>query len=198
MRLLQFGILASLLAILLSGCGAAGLADDAARYGDDLSRLAVRYGDDIARQADDLGRSAQKSDEAIQYWDEIMRASNVVDDGARLLYTESSLTPVQAEFVTYLRTEGQLVDDESLLFLQGVCFTVGLMKEDGKLPTKPVSQKYIEAVADHNDIPLSGFLDFAGSILDFSRALIDESPETDQKAADVLFDGLCLVKYEKK
>jgi hypothetical protein len=188
--LLQFTILVGLLAISLSGCA---VTDDATRYGDDLLRVATRYGDDIAKQADDIGRSAQKSDEAVRYWDDILRASGFVDDGSRLLYRTERLTPVQASFVSYLKTEGDLEESEALLYLQGVCYVAGKLRDTNKLPPKSISQKYIEEVAQKNGIPLSRSEEFTVSFLNFTQALINENPDTDQKAASTLFNGLCLV-----
>lgn len=189
-RLLQFTILASLLATLVSSCA---LTDDAARYGDDLVRVATTYGDDIARQADDIGRTAQKSDDVVQHWDKILRASRFADDGARLIYTRSNLTPVQASVVDHLITEGKLADNEALLYLQGVCFAIGKLRDTNMLPSKSISQQYIEAVANQNDIALSWSEEYTISFLQFTEALIAENPETDQQAARMLFDGLCLV-----
>jgi|WetSurMetagenome_2_1015567.scaffolds.fasta_scaffold174281_2 hypothetical protein len=194
-RLLYVSILSILIVGLSTGCGSAGLADDAGRYGDDLIRLASKYGDNIAIESaqytDEVGRTVQLSDEAIQYWDDILRSSQVVDGGARLLHRDTNLTPLQNKFVSYLRTEGNLADEESLLYLQGVCYYVGFVKDWGSPPSKSSAQKYIENVADSNDIPLSSMMDFTESVVVFSQALIDETG-TQQKASEVLFNGLCL------
>jgi hypothetical protein len=195
-RLLHISVLMILIVGLSTGCGAAGLADDAGRYGDDLIRLASEYGDNIAiesaQYADEVGSTVQLSDEAVQYWDDILRSSQVVDGGTRLLYRDASLTPIQNKFVSYLRTEGNLADDESLLYLQGICYYVGFVRDWGSPPSKSSAQKYIEKVADHDGIPLSSIVDFTESVVGFSQAMIDETPGTQQKAPEVLFNGLCL------
>src|SRR5688572_19545806 len=86
----SISILISILVVILAGCApaartVANQADDAVRLiGDDVARIVTNYGEDVARTsqqyADDIGRQAQYSDEAMRYWDDVLRASQAYDD----------------------------------------------------------------------------------------------------------------------
>lgn len=194
-----------LLAVLLAGCASAARnvanqGDDVVRLiGDDIARIASNNGDEIARTAqqyaDDVPRQAQYSDEAARYWDDVLRSSQSVDDQARLLlYRSENLSPLQADFVTWLRSEANLSESESLLYLQTVCSVANYVQYYNEYPSQSSTQFYAEQVAGQNGILLFSIADFAESVLNFTAGLIENNGTySRQEAASLLFEGLCLI-----
>lgn len=201
----SISMLISILVVILAGCApaaraVANQADDAVRYiGDDVARIAANYGDDIARTsqqyADDVGRQTQYSDEALQYWDDALRASPTFNKNALvLLYRDENLTPLQDDFVRWLTDDVGLEPNQSLLYLQDVCFVVGFYKDNNDYPHKSDAQSYIEQVADYNGIPISSIVDFTESVFSLVDWLINRNDSySPQDSAELLFNGLCLV-----
>jgi hypothetical protein len=195
----------SLLTILCVGCApaaksVANQADDAVRLiGDDIARLATKYGDDVARTsqqyADDVGRQTQYSDEALSYWDDVIRSSQSFDDDAlRLLYQRENLSPLQDDFVSWLRAEANLSESESLLYMQSVCSVANYVQFYNEYPSKSFTQFYIEQVAEQNGILIFSIADFTESVLDLTAWLIEgDGSYSQQEGASLLFQGLCLV-----
>jgi hypothetical protein len=195
----------SLLVVLLVGCAPAARsvsnqADDAVRlFGDDIARFATKYGDDVARTsqqyADDVGRQTQYSDEALRYWDEVIRSSQLFDEGSlRLLYQNDNLSPLQDDFVRWLRAEANLSENESLLYLQSVCSIANYVQFYIDYPSKSYTQFYVEQVAAENGILIFSIADFSESALSYTTWLIEgDGSYSRQEGASLLFEGLCLV-----
>jgi hypothetical protein len=197
--------LISVLIVLSVGCAPAARtvaneADDAVRLiGDDVARFASKYGDDIARTsqeyADDVGRQTQYSDEAVRYWEETLLSSQTLEKSSLvLLYQDQNLTPLQANFVKWLREETILTDKESLLYLQTVCSITDYVQFYNKYPSKSATQFYVEQVAAENHILVFQITDFTESAINYTYWLITgEGSYSQQDGASLLFQGLCLV-----
>ena len=188
----------SLLVVLLVGCAPA--ADDVVRLiGDDIARFATKYGDEVARTsqqyADDVGRQTQYSDEAVRYWDDVIRSSQSFDEGSlRLLYQSDNLSPLQDDFVRWLRAEANLSENESLLYLQSVCSVANYVQFYNEYPSKSSTQFYVEQVAEQNGILIFSIADFTESVLSYAAWLIEgDGSYSQQEGATLLFEGLCLV-----
>jgi len=195
----------SLLVVLMAGCApaarsVANQADDAVRLiGDDVARFATKYGDDVARTsqqyADEVGHQAQYSDDALRYWDEIIRSSQSLDESAFiLLYRSENLSPLQANFVTWLRAEANLSENESLLYLQAVCSVANYVQFYNDYPSTSSTQSYVEQVAEENGILIFSIADFTEAVLSYTAGLIEgDGSYSRQEGASLLFEGLCLV-----
>ena len=198
-------LLLSLFVVLLVGCASVGRTvvnegDDAVRLiGDDILRLISKNGDEIAQTsqqyAHSVGSQAQYSDEAIRYWDDVIRSSQTFDENAlALLYRPGNLTPLQDNFVTSLQTGTTLSRNESLLYMQEVCYVANYVQYFNQYPSQSSAQFYVEQVAEHNGILIFSIGDFTESALKYATWLIQgDGSYSQQDGAKLLFDGLCLV-----
>ena len=197
--------LISVLVLVSVGCSTVGRVvanegDDAVRLiGQDVERLASKYGDDIVRTsqeyADDVGRQSQYSDDAVRYWNQVLRSSQSLEKSTLvLLYEDRNLTPLQANFVKWLREETILTDKESLLYLQTVCSIADYVQFYNEYPSKSATQFYVEQVAAENGILVFQIADFTESALNYTGWLIrGDGSYSQQEGASLLFQGLCLV-----
>jgi hypothetical protein len=176
--------------------------DDVVRLiGRDIERLASEYGDDVVRTsqeyADDVGRETQYSDEAVQYWDDVLRSSSsqtVEKSTSVLLYRDRNLSPLQANLVNRLRENSILTDEEALLFLQTVCSIADYVQYYNDYPDTSATQFYVEQVAAENGILVFQIADFTDSAITYTTSLINGTHTySQQEGARIIFEGLCLV-----
>ena len=199
--------LISVVVVLSVGCSTAGRvvesegANVTRLIGEDIAQVASKYGDDIVRTsqeyADDVGREAQYSDEALRYRDEVLRSSSsqsLEKSALVLLYEDRSLTPLQSNFVRWLREATILTDKESLLYLQTVCSIADYLQYYNEYPTNSATQFYVEQVAEENGILVFQIADFTDSALRYTTALVNgDGSYSQQEGASIIFQGLCLV-----
>jgi hypothetical protein len=196
-------ILISVIALFLPGCGslarsAPRVADEALSISDDVMRFATSRGDDLAQTSklytDDLVRGIGYSEQTTSYWDDLLRASQATDDRFLvLLYQEERLNTLQSDFVRWLREVIGMDREQSLLYLQNVCFVAGYYTESQSPLPKSHAQEYIKRVAEYNGIPISSIQDFSDSAVDFVEWFIYGNPDySPGDAAQLLFNGLCL------